>query len=175
MALNRAYVPLLPLRFSLWLLPLFLLFAGLATSTAYGEHAAINLKVIGPDGTHQASADQEPPPGGVNPRPRMTVHAGDPLVLHFILTNVYPHGVLKDVTVRYFVARTKEFGAKEVPDPSDGVVTQGAATLNLKPKCRVGARLQFRINEPGIYVVRVDTQNTQSDHEHFSAIDLEVK
>jgi hypothetical protein len=39
----------------------------------------------------------------------------------------------------------------------------------------VGARLNVRIDEPGIYLVRVDTQNTQSDHEHFSAIDLEVK
>jgi len=154
-------------------LPL-LLFA-VAPSLAYGEHAAINLQVIGPDGRQEAFADQEPPSGGVNPRPRLTVKAGDPLVLHFILTNVYPHGLLKDVTVRYYVVRTGKFGVKEVPELTDGVITQGTATFNFKPKCRIGAQLQFRIEEPGIYLVRVDTLNTKSDHEHFSAIELEVK
>jgi hypothetical protein len=54
-------------------------------------------------------------------------------------------------------------------------VAQGTVNMNFKPKCRVGARFNLRIDDPGIYVVRVDTQNTQSDHEHFSAIDLEVK
>jgi len=145
------------------------------TAAAFGEHASIDLQVIGPDGRQQASADQEPPPGGVNPRPKLTVQSGDPLVLHFILTNVYPHGLLKDVTVRYVVVRTGKFGVKQAPEPPEGVVTQGSATLNFKPKSRVGARLAFRIDEPGIYMVRVDTQNTKSDHEHFSAIDLEVK
>ena len=155
------------------LLPLVLL--ALATMAARAEHATINLQVIGSQDQQEASADQEPPFGGVNPRPRLTVKVGDPLVLQFILTNVYPHGVLKDVTVRYVVVSTGKFGATETPELTQGVVTQGAATFHFKPKCRVGARLAFRIVEPGIYMVRVDTLNTKSDHEHFSAIDLDVK
>ncbi len=145
------------------------------SSVAWGEHAAIRLRVNGPKDKQEAFADEEPPPGGVNPHPRLTVHSGDPLVLQFILTNVYPHEVVKNVTVRYYVVRTGKFGVKQVPKLTKGVITQGKATLNFKPKCRVGARLKFRVEEPGIYLVRVDTQNTQSDHEHFSAIDLEVK
>ena len=144
-------------------------------SAIWAEHSAINLRVIGPKDQQESFADEEPPAGGVNPRPRFTVHAGDPLVLQFILTNVYPHEVIKNVSVRYYVVRTGKLGVKQSPKLTKGVVTQGKATLNLKPKSRVGARLKFRIEEPGIYLVRVETQNTQSDHEHFSAIDLEVK
>lgn len=154
-----------------WTLAIFTL----AASAVHAEHAAINLQVIGPKGRQEASADQEPPPGGVNPRPRLTVKAGDPLVLHYILTNVYPHGILKGVTVRYLVFRTGKIKSRQLPESAEGVVTQGSAKFNFKPKCRVGARLAFRIDEPGIYVVRIDTLNTKSDHEHFSAIDLEVK
>ena len=47
-----------------------------------------------------------------DPQTILTVQAGEPLVLYFLLTNVYPHGVLKDVNVRYFVVRTDEFDAK---------------------------------------------------------------
>jgi hypothetical protein len=142
---------------------------------AWAEHATIKLQVTGPDGRQEAFADQEPPPGGIKRRPRMAVKHGDPLVFEFLLTNTYPHKQIDGVTVRYFVVRTGSFGAKELPDLKSAAVTQGTVGLNFKPKCRVGARFNFRIDEPGIYLVRIDTQNTDSDHEHFSAIDLEVR
>jgi hypothetical protein len=62
-----------------------------------------------------------------------------------------------------------------VPDLREGVVTQGRFTLNYKPKCRVGARESFTIKEPGAYLLRVQTENTDSDHEHFAAIDILVE
>lgn len=155
---------------------LFALLLAMTAPAAVGaEHAVIDLQVIGPDGRAKAASDQEPPPGGVNPRPKLTVRAKDPLVLHFILTNIYPHGVLKDVKVRYFVVRTAKVGQREVPPLDNGVVTQGQVIMNLRPKCRVGARYRFQIDDPGVYLIRVDTRNTKSDHEHFSAIDLVVK
>ncbi len=156
-----------------FLLPLFL-FAATA-SFARGEHATIDLLVIGPGGRQEAFADREPPPGGLNPRPHFTVKSGTPLVLQFILTNNYPHGETAGVIVRYFVVRTTGLGVKQTPDLKQGAVTQGTVELNFKPNDRVGARLKFRVDQPGFYLVRVDTQNTQSDHEHFAAIDLEVK
>jgi hypothetical protein len=150
--------------------------------TARGEHATIDLRVFRMDpatgdskAEAAASADQEPPAGGVQPRPLFKVKTGEPLVLQFILTNAYPHGVKKDVMVRYFVAREQAPKQKELPELGEGVVTQGRFTLNFKPKCRVGARVAFTIREPGIYLLRVETLNTASDHEHFSAIDLRVE
>jgi hypothetical protein len=146
-----------------------------AASICRAEHAVIKLQVSGPSGRQESFADQEPPAGGIKKRPRMTVKKGDPLVFEFLLTNAYPHKQIEGVTVRYFVVRTGAFGAKEVPNLKDAAVSQGTVDMNFKPKCRVGARFNLRIDQAGIYLVRVDTLNTQSDHEHFSAIDLEVK
>jgi hypothetical protein len=149
---------------------------------AFAEHANINLRVFRLDPvTGQsmeeaaATADQEPPAGGVQPRPLFKVKANEPLVMQFILVNTYPHGTNKDVAVRYFVVPEKSPRQKELPDPADGAVTQGKFILNFQPKCRVGARVAFTVREPGVYLLRVDTLNTGSDHEHFSAIDLRVE
>lgn len=143
-------------------------------STAWAEHAVIKLQITSPDGKQESFADQEPPAGGIKRRPRISVTHGKPLIFEFVLTNAYPHKQIEGVVVRYFVVRTGAF-VKEVPDLKASAVTEGTVNMNFKPKCRVGARVNVRIDEPGIYLVRVDTQNTQSDHEHFSAIDLEVK
>lgn len=141
----------------------------------HAEHAVIDLQVVAPHGKAVAASDQEPPLGGVNPRPKVIVHAKDPLVMQFILRNVYPHGVLKNVKVRYFVAKEAKVGQREVPPLKDNVVVRGTVVMNLKPRGRVGARYRFHIDVPGVYLLRVDTHNTRSDHEHFAAIDVVVK
>ncbi len=160
-----------------WLIVVPLIGMGLTcwTLTARAEHAVIDLRMISPMGEKTAIADQEPPMGGVIPRPLMKVTSGDPLVMQFILKNVYPHGELKDVVVRYFIVRVEQVGQKAVPDLKEGVVTEGSFTMKFKPQCRVGARLQVPPLEKGVYLVRVETKNTQSDHEHFAAIDLQVE
>ena len=98
------------------------------------------------------------------------------LVPQFILTNAYPHGELKEVIVRFFVVREDKAGQKSLPNLAKGsTVTEGSFKVNLKPKARVGARVAFSIRQPGVYLLRVDTSNTKSDHEHFSAIDIQVE
>src|SRR6266446_1518415 len=47
-----------------------------------------------------AHMDTEPPEGGRNPRPLLKVKIKEPLELQFVLTNDYPHGEKKNVTVR---------------------------------------------------------------------------
>jgi hypothetical protein len=146
------------------------------------EHANIDLRLIrlDPDTGRSieettASADTEPPAGGVNRRPLAKVKAGEPLALQFFLTNTYPHGDIKDVGVRYYVVREDKPRQKQLPDLSRGTVVEGKFKMNFKPKCRVGARVAFTIHEPGTYLLRVETHNTDSDHEHFSAIDVQVE
>jgi len=147
--------------------------------SARAEHARIDLKLIhidpdtGAEGDSvSANADREPPAGGYNDRPVAKVKAGEPLELAFFLTNTYPHGVIKDVTVRYYVVREEKIGQKAVPDLKKGTLTEGQFTMNFKPQCRVGAHVAFTVPEPGNYLLRVETLNTDSDHEHFSAIDV---
>jgi hypothetical protein len=150
--------------------------------TAWTEHARIDLRVLRIDPNTNlaqdeasAHADQEPPAGGVEPRPLFKAKAGEPLVLQFFLTNTYPHGENKDVTVRWYVVREEKARQKALPDHAKGTATEGQITMNFKPKCRVGARVVFTLKEPGLYLLRVETSNTHSDHEHFSAIDLQVE
>jgi hypothetical protein len=160
-----------------------LLVAGLAVPlVASAEHANINLRVLRVDldsgkttDEVKAPADEEPPAGGINPRPVFKAKVNEPLLMQFILTNTYPHGELKDVTVRYFVVRQDKLGQKKLPDLEKGTITQGRFALNLKPKGKVGARVAFTIPEAGAYLVRVHTTNTKGDHEHFAAIDLLVE
>jgi hypothetical protein len=149
---------------------------------ARSEHAAIDLRVarVHPQTGKvlkevTAGADREPPTGGRNQRPLFKVKAGEPLVVQFILTNKYPHGVRKDVVVRYFVVREGKARQKTRPVLTTGVVTQGRFHMNFKPKSRVGARVRFTITRRGVYLVRVETEHTASDHEHFAAIDLQVE
>ena len=160
------------------------------TPYLWAEHARIDLSVSRPEGDEEqvsASADEEPPAGGVNEPPVLHVKVNEPLVLQFIFTNIYPHRVVEGVTVRYYVVHVTELGRKPAPssirqrtDADDesqpyldgGVVARGEFTMDFKPDCRVGTRLKFKITEPGLYSARVESLNTQSDHEHFSAIDL---
>ena len=95
--------------------------------------------------------------------------------MQFFLTNTYPHGVKKDVSVRYFLVREEKARQKKVPALGKETVLKGEFKLNFKPQCRVGSRVLFHIDEPGIYLLRVETVNTDSDHEHFAAIDVQVE
>jgi hypothetical protein len=164
----------------------FLVLAILASAChpliARAEHATITLSVLRSnpatgvsEEAASAGADQEPPAGGNQQREVVNVKANEPLALQFIFTNAYPHGVTKDVTIRFFVVRENKAGQKNLPDLTSGAVVQGQFQLNFKPKGRVGARVAFKVPEPGIYLLRVDSLNTQSDHEHFAALDLRAE
>jgi hypothetical protein len=154
---------------------------------ALAEHGTIELKVIAPsrekvaqdqEVSVSAKSDEDPPVGGLLKPPVLEVKPDEPLVLQFIMTNLYPHGIIKNMTVRYYVVETDRLGKKPRPElkTSKGVVTRGEVTVNFKPKCRVGARLQFRVPKPGLYVVRVETDSHgDRAHEHFSAIDLKAE
>ena len=47
------------------------------------------------------------------------------------------------------------------------------ANIWLRPVDRANP-FTVKIDTPGVYLVRLETRNTQSDHEHFAAIDLIV-
>ena len=143
---------------------------------ARAEHFVIQLLASSSGGAKQQSyADQSPPAAGVNPRPVLRARAGELITVQFIMTNAYPHGSIANAGVRYYVVKETRAGQHTVPDLSSGVVSRGEFTLNLKPKARIGARFQVSIAQRGDYLLRVESLRTQNTHEHFSAIDLEVR
>ena len=118
--------------------------------------------------------DQTPPDWGKSPRPVLRAKVNEPIRIQYLLTNVYPHKTLENVVVHFFVARQSKVGQKELPDLKGDVVLESAFDMDFKPGGKAGQRTTLKIDTAGVYLIRVETRNTQSDHEHFSAVDLVV-
>jgi hypothetical protein len=144
---------------------------------ALAEHAKIQLDVkVAGQPTATAFMDQTPPDWGKNPRPVARVKLGKAVNVQWILTNAYPHKTLENVVVHGFVAKQERVGQKELPDlRGEEVTLESAYDLDLKPGAKTGARFTLRLTEPGVYLIRVETRGTESDHEHFAAVDLVVE
>lgn len=144
------------------------------TSSAWAEHAKVQLEVRGRDKQVTAFVDQTPPEWGKNPRPVLKVKPNEPVRIQCVFTNVYPNKTLENVVVHFFVVREEKVGQKELPDLKGDVVLESAFDMDFKPGGKAGHRTTLKIAEPGVYLVRIETRNTQSDHEHFAAVDVVV-
>jgi hypothetical protein len=141
---------------------------------ARAEHAKINLDVTVGRETVSAHVDQTPPDSGKNPRPVLKAKVNEPIRINYLLTNVYPHKTLENVVVHFYVVRASKVGQKELPDLKGDVVLESAFDMDFKPGSKAGQRTTLKIDTAGVYLIRVESRNTQSDHEHFSAVDLVV-
>ncbi len=157
------------------IVPAAMAILGLIVSGARAEHAKINLEVSSDGKKQEAFVDQTPPDSGKNPRPVLKAKAGATIKIQWTFTNVYPHKTLDDVLLHSFVAREKSVGQKDLPPIDDDVVLQTAFRMDFKPGAKAGAKSTLRITEPGVYLVRVESRETGSDHEHFAAIDLVIE
>jgi hypothetical protein len=151
---------------------------GLLPRRAGAEHFAITLRVISGQQRAETIMDTTPPIGGVNPRPVVMAHPGDEVRVDWRMRSSYPHGIMKDVTVHFFVVREEKLGQKPVPDPAGSAgVVDNSFVMDFAPDAAAQGALRFRAGAPGNYLVRVQSENTHQEHghEHFSAIDLHVE
>lgn len=144
-------------------------------TTACAEHAKIQLDVTTSRGQATAFVDQTPPDVGKNPRPVIAAKAGEPIRIEWTMTNVYPHKTLEGVVVHFYVTPEAQAGQKTLPAIGDDVVLETAFDMDFQPGAKAGARTTIRIDAPGVYLVRVESLRTASDHEHFAAIDLVIE
>src|SRR5947199_3270467 len=91
-----------------------------AAGPARAEHFEIDITVNTPRGQAESHWDTSPPVGGVNPRPLVKAKVGDRISIEWLMRSAYPHGVLKDVGVHFFVAPDGAIGQKPVPDVKTG-------------------------------------------------------
>ncbi len=141
----------------------------LAGSAAWGEHFDITLSVAGQGRRVEAHADQTPPAAGHLPRPVFHGRTEELLDLQFLLTDANPHRTYEGLTIHYYLAPQAAGPIAAVP------LTEGRLQLDLKPDGKAGWRQQLRVRHPGRYLLRVESERSQSDHEHFAAIDLVIK
>jgi hypothetical protein len=141
------------------------------------EHAKISLDVSSSGEQVTAFVDQTPPEHGKNPRPVLKVKAGKPIKIQWVFTNTYPNKTIENVVVHFYIAREEKVGQHATPDLSveDNVVFESAIEMDFKPGAKAGARNTLKVDKPGTYLVRVESRQTNSDHEHFAAVDLVVE
>jgi hypothetical protein len=148
-----------------------------AISTARSEHFEIQATVSSKAEKVTAFSDTctDTRPEGFKPRPVCHAKAGEELVFQFFFTSNFPHDALKGVTVRYYIVLETKAGQKEMPS-KDNAITQGSFVMDFKPNTgKVGLRERFKVEKAGTYLVRVESDNSANDHEHFSAVDLVVE
>ena len=137
------------------------------------EHAKITLEVTAPSGSEVAHVDQTPPEAGKNPRPVVHARTGESIRVNYLYENTYPHKTIPNVVVHFYVARVVG-GELDLSDPSS-LVMETAFDMDFRPGGHAGGRARFAIQEAGRYRVRVEGLRTDSDHEHFAAIDLVIE
>lgn len=142
---------------------------------ARAEHFSISLTIENADSKTESHADDDPPPVGLNPWPVFHARVGEALTWQFFMTNVKPHEPFEQMKVRYYLAPAVQSGRKDLSASETTPVFRGEFLLDFKYKGRVGLRQQFRVDRPGKYVLRVESVDSHSEHEHFSAIDVEVQ
>ena len=126
----------------------------------------------------EAFMDTTPPLGGVNKRPVVKTHVGQPIRVTWRLKSNFPHGTMKAVTIHFFVVREAEIGQKPVPDPaSEAGLMESSSVMDFAPKSSTSGAARFKAPAAGNYLIRVQSEDTheEHDHEHFSAIDLQVE
>jgi hypothetical protein len=69
-------------------------------------------------------------------------------------------------------------GQTTVPKLNRGVAAESALTMDFRPKESTHGELTFRIDTPGVYLVRVETIGAAvglEGHEHFATLDVVVE
>ena len=152
--------------------------AALTVRPAGAEHFDIMLRVEAPNSRGESSMDTTPPIGGVNPRPVVKAKVGEDIKVTWRMKNIFPHGIMKKATIHFFVVKEGKTGQKPVPDPSgpSGLV-DNSFVMDFAPNASANGALKLKFTDPGSYLVRVQSEDThqEHDHEHFSAIDVEVE
>lgn len=150
----------------------------LSSSASHAEHFDVMLRVETPAGQVQSAMDTTPPIGGLNKRPVVKARSGDWVSVHWRMASAFPHGVMKDVTIHFFVVHEAAVGQKPVPNPAGAAgVVDNSLTMDFKPSAAATGAIRLKAGDPGAYLVRVQSENTYQEHghEHFSAVDLIVE
>ncbi|HLK61776.1 MAG TPA: hypothetical protein VKU00_34840 [Chthonomonadaceae bacterium] len=152
--------------------------AALTLRPAGAEHFDCILRVEAPHSQGEAGSDTTPPLGGVNPRPVVKAKVGEDVHITWKMKNAFPHGTMKKVTIHFFVVKEAKTGQKPVPDPAGAAgIVDNSFVMDFEPNAAATGALRLKFTDPGSYLVRVQSEDThqEHDHEHFSAIDVEVE
>ena len=119
------------------------------------------------------STEEQPSPTKPHPRPVFTTESKETLLVSWTATNNAKQATFQDVLIHCLVVAEKEPGQAGLPNLKDAV-QESALTMDFKPGDSATGEFSLVIDEPGTYLVRVETQNMldKYGHEHYAALDL---
>ena len=117
--------------------------------------------------------EEQPSPTRPHPRPVLTCEFNETLLVSWTATNNAKQATFQDVLIHCLVVAEKEPGQAGLPSLKDAV-QESALTMDFKPGDSATGEFSLKIDEPGTYLVRVETQNMldKYDHECYVALDL---
>ena len=145
---------------------------------ARAEHFDMFLALTSESGVEaRAGWDTFPPIGGVNERSVLQVQVGEAITAEWLMRSAYPHGVMPQVQVHFYVVREQMVGQKQPPLKSVPRVVESSFKMDFIPDFATKGVLVFVVDKPGVYLARMESLETlgKHGHEHFSAIDLVVE
>jgi hypothetical protein len=147
------------------------------TAPARAEHFDIFMTVRGTQGAAESGWDTDPPEGGLHDRQVLNAKVGEDLTLEWRLRSEFPHGTMKNVGIRIWIAQEDTLNQRPLPGPKVPRVVNNSFTADFLPKHAGRGVTHFRVMKPGNYLVRLQSENTTKEHghEHFAALDLKVE
>jgi hypothetical protein len=164
-----------PFRGRQWLATFVLLVAPVfvsASAVASDMEISIDVKA---NGQHVRSTRTEIEPSPQKPpaRPVCRLKSHEDFIVSWKATNVGKGNAFKDVMIHCVVVAEKEPGQLTMPSLKDPT-QESALTMDFKPGSSASGKFSLAIDEPGAYLLRVETRemlNTHG-HEHYATIDL---
>jgi hypothetical protein len=156
---------------------LFVLVGLLVPTQSRADHFTIDLQVKSPKEAKTAHAESAPPAAKAKARMIVVAETGKPIRALWTVSSAAKDDEMKDVLIHFFVVRVAEVGQKTVPKLDKDVAAETALTMDFQPTDKASGQLEFQIDKPGAYLVRLETLGSANDpsHEQFAALDLVVK
>ena len=174
MSQNRA--PLLGPSLLRSLLVPFVLAIGLTCQWRAALASDIEISIEVKAGSQRARTTQteiQPSPKKPRPRPVLGVKAHQDFIVAWKATNTSKRETFKDVMIHCVVVAEKEPGQTTMP-PLKDPVQESALRMDFKPGGSASGKFSLAIDEPGAYLLRVETREMfdTHGHEHYAAMDL---
>ncbi len=153
-------------------------FAGLLTAASAEEPFAIDLTIRSGKASQTAHAESADRLAKPRTRAVLAVKAGQRIAVRWKLSSTDPKETLKDVTIHFFVVKEEKANQPPVPKLNQDVVAESAASMDFGPKDKADGVLNFTIDKPGCYLLRLETIGAiagPAGHEDFAALDVTVR
>ena len=115
--------------------------------------------------------------GRLPERPVLELKAGEEISFRWSVSALEKNSTTyKDLTVHVFVTAEKELGQARPPAQDENTLFESALFMDFPPKGTAKGDIRLKIEDAGLYLVRVETLGLADieAHEHGAQLDLKV-